>query len=239
MKAVSQALRPGHGGFLEVLTPAARAALVRRAVRVRYPAGKWLLRAGDPGEHVVVIETGWVRVQADTPHGNETTLAIRGPGDVVGEMSVVAGVPRSANVEAMESVAALRITAADFLGVLERTPSASMAMMRVLAARLRDADRHRAGLGGARSDRRVELALVELAVQYRHELVDAKPVRLSVSREELANFTGLSTSSVARALSRLRSAGILGPPANKMSISIVRPDRLRSRAAGLDLGVDR
>lgn len=224
----------GHSDFLAALTPADQAALRKVAVPVRYAAGKLLMRAGERGRHVVIIERGWVWIRADSPHGSEATLAIRGPGDLVGEMSIVGDVPRMANVQAKMPVEGLVVRATDFLAVLEASPTAAMATLRVLAARLRDADRHRVGLGGARSDRRVQLALVDLAVQRGHDLSAPDELTLDVSREELARFSRLSLSSVARALSRLRSAGVLAQPGSQRGIIVRRPHRLRAMAAGLD-----
>src|SRR3954451_24775081 len=76
--------------------------LADRAFTRRLAAGENLFAEGEPSEHLYVVRSGRVRVVVSSPHGDELTLTVLGPGDTFGELSVIDGSPRSATAEALE-----------------------------------------------------------------------------------------------------------------------------------------
>jgi CRP-like cAMP-binding protein len=104
----------------------------------RFAAGTRIVRAGDPGNSFYVIIDGSVRVIPPTGKS-----VIRGAGDCFGEMSLLDGSPRSADVSAADEVFALTIGSAAFAKLLKSEPQISLALLKVLAARLRAAERPR------------------------------------------------------------------------------------------------
>jgi CRP/FNR family cyclic AMP-dependent transcriptional regulator len=104
----------------------------------RYAAGTRIVRAGDPGNSFYVIIDGSVRVIPPTGKS-----VIRGAGECFGEMSLLDGAPRSADVSAADEVLALTIGSAAFAKLLRSEPQISLALLRVLAGRLRAAERPR------------------------------------------------------------------------------------------------
>lgn len=110
------------------------------AIEVDFPAGQVIARQGDIGSGFFVITDGRVRVTRD---GRE--LATLGPGDFFGELSVLDGRPRTAQVVATEATACLALSTWDFEAVVGEQPGVALAILRGLAGRLRDlteADRH-------------------------------------------------------------------------------------------------
>lgn len=110
------------------------------AVEVEFPAGQVINRQGDIGTGFFVVVSGGVRVVRD---GAE--VAHLGPGDFFGELSVLDGRPRIAQVIAVEPTTCLAIATWDFEAVLLAEPRVSVAILRGLAGRLRDlteTDRH-------------------------------------------------------------------------------------------------
>ncbi len=125
-----------------VLTPEQRARLIGRAAEQTYLPSQVIIRQDEAGATAFVLLAGRVRVieaVADSPV--EMFLGELGPGDVFGEMGVLRDRPRSATVVALERVRCLAIPALDFLEMLKTSNEMSMAMLRVLATRLYDADR--------------------------------------------------------------------------------------------------
>ena len=116
------------------------ARISERAESVELAEGHVIARQGEIGSGLFVIVTGLVRIVRD---GRE--LNRLGPGDFFGELSVLDGRPRTANVIAAEPTTCLALATWDVEAVVTEDPSIAMALLRGLAGRLRDlteADRH-------------------------------------------------------------------------------------------------
>jgi potassium-dependent mechanosensitive channel len=98
----------------------------------RFGAGEPIVRAGDPGNAFYVILDGKVRV--DTPKGRSATLKA---GDSFGEMALLDGAPRSADISAVGEVTVMVIGRAAFTKLLRKEPQMAQVLLRTLAARLR------------------------------------------------------------------------------------------------------
>ena len=104
-----------------------------------YAAGELLVRQGDePGGTFHIIREGEVTVASVDAGGRETFLARLGPGAFFGEMSLLTGEPRSANVRATVDVTVLELSKSAFAAVLGRNPQLAEELGRVLAQRHRD-----------------------------------------------------------------------------------------------------
>jgi CRP-like cAMP-binding protein len=110
------------------------AALAGRATEVDFPAGHVIARQGEIGTGFFVVVAGGVRVVRDG-----TVLATLGPGEFFGELSVLDGRPRNAMVAAETATTCLAIASWDFEAVLLTNPALTLAILRGVAARLREA----------------------------------------------------------------------------------------------------
>jgi CRP/FNR family transcriptional regulator, cyclic AMP receptor protein len=102
----------------------------------RFAAGTTVMRAGDPGNSFYVILEGSARV---VPVGRRPIR--RRAGEFFGEMALLDGAPRSADVTAEEEMLTMTIGRSAFMGLLRSEPSIALAIMRTLAERLREAQR--------------------------------------------------------------------------------------------------
>jgi CRP-like cAMP-binding protein len=100
----------------------------------RFGRGETIVRAGDPGNAFYVLLDGEVRV--DPPGGRPVSLEA---GDSFGEMSLLDGAPRSADITAVSEVTAMVIGRAAFAKLLRQEPQIAQALLRTLAERLRAA----------------------------------------------------------------------------------------------------
>jgi CRP/FNR family transcriptional regulator, cyclic AMP receptor protein len=105
-----------------------------------YPAGAVLLRQGETGVGLFVIVSGRVRVTQQREGGQDYELAMLGKGDVVGEMSLLDDLPRSATATALEPTKALVLPVWDFRAVLRDSPEIGIKLLAVLSRRLRQAE---------------------------------------------------------------------------------------------------
>ena len=87
-----------------------RQALAARARTRAFPAGAVIMREGEPGDSLYVILEGRVNIVAAGSTGHEVMVAIMGPGDCLGEMSIVDGLPRSASAVAAISTRTFMVT---------------------------------------------------------------------------------------------------------------------------------
>jgi CRP-like cAMP-binding protein len=108
------------------------------AQEMSFRPGENLVRQGEPGEGLYVIVDGEVSVRID----GEGEVAMRRPGNVVGEMAVLSGGPRTASCVAVGDVLALKVRRDDFLELLAERPALALGVIAVLTERLDEATRH-------------------------------------------------------------------------------------------------
>jgi len=112
--------------------PTDLAGVAERAVEVEFPADRVIARQGEVGTGFFVVVDGSVRVVRD---GQE--VAVLGPGEFFGELSVLDGLPRVAQVVAVQPTRCLALASWDFEQAILDNPSLALAILRGLAMRLR------------------------------------------------------------------------------------------------------
>ena len=219
---------PGDQRFVDALGQGHVDAL-RALGRTRsFPAGAALFHEREPGDAVFVLQSGRVKLSCVTEAGREALLGIREPGDLIGEMSAIDGAPRSATAIALEPVEVLTVSRDAFVGFLDRTPGVALVLLRMIAPRLRDADRKRIEYLGQDSVGRVCSRLVELADRFGAPEGDGVHIELAITQEELAGWTGSSREAVIRALRTLRELGWI--ETRRRGVTLLEVEQLRRRA---------
>jgi CRP/FNR family transcriptional regulator, cyclic AMP receptor protein len=195
--------------FWSLLEESDRRAFAAQAQSRRFARGRPLMHAGQVPEGVFLLQSGVVKAYDVTPEGRELLLAIRAPGDLVGELSALDERPRSASVVALEAVEALVLPLPAFRALLTARPAVAIVLIRVIGARLRDADARRIELGRLASLARVASCLLELCDRFGADADadGAVAIRVALTQEELAGWAGSSLESTARALRQLRELG--------------------------------
>jgi CRP-like cAMP-binding protein len=166
-----------------------------------------MLHSGDDTGTVLIMRSGQAKVTVLGHDGHEVILSFRGPGELLGELSAVDGSARSATVTALEPVTALGIPGDAFRALVERRPGLARALLRVLAARLREGDRQRLEYAVYDVPGRLARRLVELAERFGVPAGDGLEISLALSQGELAGWTGCSREGVSKALATLRGLG--------------------------------
>jgi CRP/FNR family cyclic AMP-dependent transcriptional regulator len=196
-----------RSGFLSSLAAEDEHALLALGRAVQFHRDATIFSEGDVSGRVVILIGGRVKVSSDLSEGREVVLAIRGPGDLIGELSAIDKRPHSATCTAMEPVEALVIPSETFLDYLVDHPRVAIHLLRMLTSRLRDADRKRIEFGARDTLGRVAARLVELAEQFGTEGDTGVVIDLPFSQQELAGWIGTSRESVVKALSQMRARG--------------------------------
>lgn len=214
-------------GFLGLLSPDERVALAERGSRRTVRRGVFLFTEGESSEHVVTVLSGRLKVSSYTADGKEVVLAVRGPGDLLGELSALDGEPRSGSVSALETAEVLVVPSARFRDFLEAHSRVAVLLLRMVVGRLRDADRKRVEFGAYDTTARVARRLLELRDRYGAEVAGGVAIDLPITQEELAGWTGASREAVSKALRELREGGLV--ETRRRKIVLLDPDGLRAR----------
>jgi CRP-like cAMP-binding protein len=218
--------------FLDALPTAAREALLGAGHARRWSAGETMFREGDPAGSAVIVLAGLLKIHRQTRDGGEVILALRGPGDLLGEVSAVTGALRTAHATALEQVEGIAIPVPDLRAVLSRHPRLSLALLEMVIARLGTADAGRLEYATAASLPRVTSRLVELAERFGVRREDGGiDVAMPINQEELASWSAASLESTARALRTLRELKLI--ETQRRRLVVLDLDRLRAHASGL------
>ncbi len=131
--------------------------LFGRALRISVSGGQTLFQEGAPGTSLIVLTQGWVVLSRTTPTGRQIQIGRVGPGEVLGELSLLDAAPRSATATVLAPVVGYEITIAQFNALLEGLHPAAIKLLhqlnRVVCSRLRAVtDRLEAELAGQNGD---------------------------------------------------------------------------------------
>ena len=216
------------GEFGAELTEHEWAELTRHGHRRRVHTGTPLFLEGTRSDTVLLVISGRVKVFSSATEGTEVVLAVRGPGALLGELAAIDDQPRSASVQCMEPVEILTVGSREFTAFLHAHPRAMWLLLRILAGRLREADREQAEFGVYDSLSRVAHRLVELAERFGEPTESGIRITLSFTQDELAGWVGASREAVAHALKTLRARGYLRT--QRRTVTVLDIEGLRRRA---------
>jgi CRP-like cAMP-binding protein len=205
-------------------------ALQARGQRRKIARAAVLMYEGEPGDRVMVLLAGRVKVTTTDDDGQETLLSIRGPGEILGDLSFLDEQPRSSTVTALESVEVLAIASGVFASYLEERPRVTLVILRTLSARFRDASRKRVQFRELDTVGRLAARLVELCERYGEVTPEEGTIiSLSLTQEELGAWTGAGHTGVAKALQTLRELGWIETQRKRIVVRNI--DALRHRSS--------
>ncbi|MER5641663.1 Crp/Fnr family transcriptional regulator [Kitasatospora sp. NPDC002227] len=205
-----------------------RQALLASGDRMVYPARQVLLREHEPSAHVLVLLSGWTKVTSAAANGYEALLALRGPGDIVGEGAALSGRQRSATVTALGEVEALAVEGERFHALLDERPGVAKKLLALVSDRIRDSDRRRVQFAALNVQERLALLLLELIRSHGQETAEGVHLNPGLTQSELAGSVGASREAVARLLKGLRDRGIVRT--ERRGLVVIRPEVLRMMA---------
>jgi CRP-like cAMP-binding protein len=160
-----------------------------------------LFLAGDPGDGCYRVEQGLLKVSMISHTGAERILAIIGPGAIVGELSTIDGLPRSASVAAVRDSELSFISRTAFQAFAEAHADVYKHLVALLAARLRDTDAVIAAGSFLPLKGRVARALLDLAEAFGQDVGQGRVlIRQKVSQSDVAAMAGIARENVSRIL---------------------------------------
>ncbi|MEA2161218.1 MAG: family transcriptional regulator, cyclic receptor protein [Solirubrobacteraceae bacterium] len=198
--------------------------------RRKVPRDEPILRAGSAGDEVVLVLGGRVKLVAYGADRREVVLALRGPGELIGEMAALSSQRRTADAIAVDDVEIGVLAAQELSGFLREHPDAAFVLIRMLVSRLAEASRDVVDLATRDSVGRVAKRLVELAAEHGTPVAGGTRIELSLSQDELASWIGATRETVARALRLMRQLQWVST--DHRSITVLDVEALRERSGG-------
>lgn len=185
--------------FVALDTEAA-AALSNSMDEVRLRKGTVLFREGDGGDRLYVITDGKIKLGQTAPDGRESLLAVLGPGEMFGELSLFDPGPRTATATALTDTTLMGLGHQALRPWLTGRPEVAEALLCALAQRLRRTNDQMADLVFSDVPGRVAKVLLELGDKFGEQLADGFHVTHDMTQEELAQLVGASRETVNKAL---------------------------------------
>ncbi len=193
-------------------------AMSDKMVSRSYNQGQLILLEEATGETFFVIANGSVKITRLSEDGREVILAILGEGDFFGEMSLLDGGGRSANVVALEEAEVLTLARNDFLDILQKFPKIAISLLEELALRLRKSDQQIESLSLSDVEHRIGMTLVRLS----EELGKIKNGNVNIYnlpyQQDIANMAGTSRETVSRTFSLLEEKGLVKRDGRNLTI---------------------
>jgi CRP/FNR family transcriptional regulator, cyclic AMP receptor protein len=186
-----------------------RNALVARVQVRAYCAGETIFSMGSPGDHIMAVLSGSVRISVASPGGKEIVLAIVQPGELFGEIALLDGKERTANARAITACHLAILEQRDVLVLLDRHPEIWPKLVEVLCSRLRNADQHIAELALLRLPTRLAKALLRFASVERGTTNGHWLLQVHLSQRELGNICGAGRESINKCLGLWQRRGIV------------------------------
>lgn len=217
--------------FLAGLELRDREALASTMTQRRFRRSDTIFQREDDGQALFIVESGGVRVYIPSPQGNDLTLAVFGPGDFFGEMSLLDGQPRSASAAATVDTVVHTLERSDFIAVLTSRPQAALSVLEVVSRRLRNASEKASDLAFLDVGGRLAKRLLELGASYGRATANGILIDLAITQEELANMIGVTRESVNRNLGEFKREGLIASQGRKFLILDRDGLRLRSESS--------
>jgi CRP/FNR family transcriptional regulator/CRP/FNR family cyclic AMP-dependent transcriptional regulator len=198
------------------------------ACRTRtFKRGEVLFHEGDPGSALYIVRSGQVKIMVMADNGEETILHIHGPGECLGELSLVDGAPRSAAAVALDRVEALVLYREEFLALLRQSPAAALAVMSGLAGMVRRLTAQVQDAAALDVPGRLAKKLLELAERHGQATPAGVRIALRLTQQELAQMVGATRVSINQHLGSFQERGLLSM--DREGITLLQPEQLRKR----------
>jgi CRP-like cAMP-binding protein len=217
-----------RAGIFQGVEPDAAEALAAQLETVVYPRGSAIFAEGELGDRLYIILEGKVTLGRHSPDGRENLLAVMGPADMFGELSVFDPGPRTSTAVAVTEVRLATMDRAAMRGWITKRPEIAEQLLRVIARRLRRTNNSLADLIFTDVPGRVAKALLQLARQFGTRDNGHLRVTHDLTQEELAQLVGASRETVNKALADFGQRGWLRLEGK--SVVILDQERLNRRA---------
>jgi CRP-like cAMP-binding protein len=217
-----------RSGIFQGVDADAAESLAKELEYVEARKGEVVFNEGDPGDSLYIVLSGKIKLGRRAADGRQNLLALTGPSDMIGELSLFDPGPRTATATAVTDTRLARLKKSSLRPWLNNRPEIAEQLLRVLARRLRRTNNMLADLIFTDVPGRVAKALLQLARQFGSQESGLLRVTHDLTQEEIAQLVGASRETVNKALADFAHRGWLRLEGK--SVLILEPERLARRA---------
>ncbi len=210
------------------LTPENREDLVSLMSEISLKRGESLFQEGDSGDRLYLVVDGKVKLSHMADDGRENLIAVLGPGEIIGELSLFDLEPRSSTVTAIAPTQLYVLSHKEMRRYIEEHSQLAISMLRQLALRLRNTNQQMADLVFSDVPGRVAKALIDLAERFGERTPEGIYVAHDLTQEELAHLVGASRETVNKSLADFTSRGWIRLEGR--AVLLIQVARLQRRA---------
>lgn len=183
--------------------------------RKKYKKGEVVFLQGSFLDGLYIINSGKIKIFKYTKEGKEQILYILSEGDFFGELSLLKAEEVGFNAEAIEDVNICMIQKKDFDQILASHPEISVKILEIIGGRLSKLETLVQSLGTKDIEARIAQMLLELAEEFGVQKKDHIEMEIPLTREDMANFIGVTRETISRKLSSLQDEGVIDLIGNK------------------------
>jgi CRP-like cAMP-binding protein len=198
-----------HCSLFEQLTAAQKKHLEEHAVLRVFARREIIYFPTDPGQSVLLLARGRVKIKVLAADGRETILAFIEEGELFGELALVDEAPRHEFAEAVSDTKVIAVARADMLWLMAQHAELSLAITKLVGLRRRRIENRLGNILFRSTRERVAALLLELLESHGEALPDGWLVRLRLSHQEMANLIGSTRETVTLILGRLQREGLI------------------------------
>ncbi|WP_052296078.1 Crp/Fnr family transcriptional regulator [Thermodesulfobium narugense] len=184
--------------------------LLERAIVMKLPKGSTVFSASEKSQGVFIIKSGWVKISRISKDGKESVVGcIRNPKEIIGLAEVLLNKNRTCNAVAITDIEIGFLKTEDFYNLIKEDFNISLKIMRLLAARMREAEENVHNLSSNYVSKRLASFLYKASFKWGIDDEDGIKIPLNLTHEEIAQVVGTSRQTTTKALNMLQKKGII------------------------------
>ncbi len=188
----------------------------------KYPKGSMIILEEEYGDKLFIVKEGTVKITRVNDEGKEVILALLGSSEIFGEMAILDGESRSANVLAQENCNLIVISSGDFIEILKDNFKVSFALMSELAKKIRKSDLQIEALSLSDAEHRIGVSILSLAEDMGVIRNGKVTIQNLPFQQDIANMAGTSRETVSRVMKTFEDRNLI----LKEGHTVVIPDYL-------------
>jgi len=188
----------------------------------KYPKGSMIILEEEYGDKLFIVQSGTVKITRVNDEGKEVILALLGSSEIFGEMAILDGESRSANVLAQEACSLLVISSEDFIHILKKNFKVSFALMSELAKKIRKSDLQIEALSLSDAEHRIGVSILNLAEDMGVIRNGKVTIQNLPFQQDIANMAGTSRETVSRVMKTFEDRNLI----LKEGHTVIIPDYL-------------
>ncbi len=198
--------------MLHILTKDEMQALDRMAVMRNAPRNQVIYFPEDTSDTVFLLKKGKVKISRIAESGKEMILAILGPGEIFGELSITGQIKREEIAEATEDAVICSVSISDFQNMMAMNSKFNLQVTKFIGFRLKKIQSRLESLIFKTAEQRVRFLLKELAEEHGRQLItdpDERVIKMRLTHEDIAKLSATSRQTVTTVLNDLEKHGLI------------------------------